>query len=278
MPKVTWILHQEVTERLARYGSSLDDAVRRSGHDVHVVSWEFGQPLPQVDVGPDQPVVLFGGHPFVRAINTDGRFQPGALGVNDRTHASKYLSNLPLEWFLNSGAIFMTWAMFKQRGMNFFAQWQVKTLFIRPDSGLKTFAGQTITMENWNDTIMTLDQLSSVMPETMILVARPKDLQGEFRFVIADGQVVTGSEYRWDGKLDIRIDYPQECFEMAQRVAQHEWQVDIAYTCDVALTDDGPKVIELNGFSCAGLYACNKDEIVKHVSAVALKEFLGEDL
>ena len=91
--------------------------------------------------------------------------------------------------------------------------------------------------------------------------------------MIADGKVIAGSEYRWDGKLDIRRDWPQECWDLADQVAKHPWQVDIAYTCDVALTNSGPKIVELNGFSCAGLYACDLNLVVKGVSDAALKDW-----
>jgi hypothetical protein len=189
------------------------------------------------------------------------------------------MSNLPLEWFLNSGAVFMTWAMFKHRAVDIFEHHNTNGLFIRPNSGFKTFAGQRVLRSELAEHINTLDQISSVMPDTMIMVNPCQDIKGEFRFVIADSKVVAGSEYRWDGKLDVRRDWPHECEELATQVAQHDWQVDTVYTCDVALLNDGKvKIVELNGFSCAGLYACDLDKVVEGVSAAALKEWNGEDL
>jgi hypothetical protein len=189
------------------------------------------------------------------------------------------MSNLPLDWFLNRDGIFMTWAMFKEyRGKQQIADHWPEGLFIRPNSGFKTFAGQRIMAKDFDDHIATLDQNSGVMADTLILVNRLTPIEGEFRFVIADKQVIAASEYRWDGKLDIRRDWPQSCWDMAQRVADHEWQVDIAYTCDVALTEEGPRVVELNGFSCAGLYACDLEKVVDGVSRAALREWAGLDL
>lgn len=126
--------------------------------------------------------------------------------------------------------------------------------------------------------IDSLDKLSAVMDETMIMVAPAQNIQGEFRFVVANGRVIAGSEYRWDGKLDIRRDWTPECEELAQRVASHPWQIDIAYTCDVALLEDSVKLVELNGFSCAGLYACDLDKVVQGVSEAAIREFNGDDI
>lgn len=173
----------------------------------------------------------------------------------------------------------MTWSMFKAyRGIEQIADHWPDGLFIRPNSGLKTFAGQRVTAADFDDHVSTLEQTSGVMPDTLILVSKLHDIQGEFRFVIADGKVVTGSEYRWDGKLDIRRDWPEECEALARQVAEHEWQVDIAYTCDVALTPDGPRIVELNGFSCAGMYACDLEKVVDAVSAAAWREYHGHDI
>jgi len=204
-------------------------------------------------------------------------YQPGALGVNERTKASCYMSNLPLDWFMNREAVFMTWKMFKARARELFYDQDTDRLFVRPDSGYKSFAGQVVNYGTLEEDIKTIDQLSGVMDETMIMIAPCHDIKGEFRFVVADGKVVAGSEYRWDGRLDIRRDWTPECEELARKVAEHDWQVDIAYTCDVALLEDSVKLVELNGFSCAGMYACDLNKVIPAVSAAAIKEFFGDD-
>lgn len=279
MTQVKWILDDSrLLERLSTYGPGLVPVLERNGFSHEICTrYDDGTFSPVAD-HPDQCVVLYGSHQFVRATNPNGRFQPGNLGVNERTRASAYMSNLPLDWFLNRDGVFMTWAMFKHRARELFYQHDTNQLFVRPDSGFKAFAGQTVKYGTIAQDLETLDKLTGVMDDTMILVNTCQNIQGEFRFVIADGRVVAGSEYRWDGKLDIRRDWPEACEELASQVAQHEWQVDIAYTCDVALLEHGVKLVELNGFSCAGLYACDLDKVVQGVSAAALREFLGEDV
>lgn len=276
MEKVTWILDQSIVDRLNYSSKSMQDVITGQGHTLILVSqptfhhYEIPEPV-------DGCAILYGSHGFVKFVNKDARFQPGALGVNDKTQATQYMSHLPLDWFLNQGGIFMTWGMFKVQAKGLFKTFETDSLFIRPNSGFKTFAGQLIKLDSLYHSIETLDQLSSVMSDTLILVSKPQDIKGEFRFVVADKKVVTGSEYRWDNKLDIRRDWPRECWDMAQQVANHTWQVDIAYTCDVALTQEGPKVVELNGFSCAGLYACDLEAVVQEVSRAAFREWSGLD-
>lgn len=278
MTPVTWILDENILDRLTYSSRSLSDVIESCGHRYVLVNVDECGNYPTSFPDVKGPHVLYGAHQFVKKINPDGRFQPGHLGVNQKTCASEYMSNLPLDWFLNRECQFMTWAMFKNRGRELFQELNTRMLFVRPNSGFKTFAGQRIDLEDLDDHISTLDQISSVMDDTLILINRGTPIQGEFRFVVADKQVIAGSEYRWDGKLDIRRDWPQECWDLAQQVAQHEWQVDIAYTCDVALTEKGPRLVELNGFSCAGLYACDLEKVVQGVSKAAAREWAGIDL
>jgi len=273
VPATIWLIDKSIYERLTYSSQTLDHYVRDQGHEVVFVDRLENGFYPPVDIPSDRCVVMYGSHGFTRHISQTYKVQPGALGINDRTQATSYMSALPLNWFLNRNANMMTWKMFKHRARELFFDHDTNQLFIRPNSGFKTFAGQVVKFGTIDHDIETLDKLSSVMDDTLILVGECQDLRGEFRFVIADGQVVAGSEYRWDGKLDIRRDWTPECEALAQQVASHEWQVDVAYTCDVALTEDCPRIVELNGFSCAGLYACDLNLVVRHVTAAAQKEF-----
>ena len=278
MARSVWILDSYILDRLTRYSRRcITDILSDQGYPYKIVERKPNGFYDPIDPISDSPVVLYGSHQFVKAINPDGRFQPGGLGVNDRTAVTAYMSNLPLDWFLNKTGMFLTWSMFKQQAVELFDAYASRTLFIRPNSGFKTFAGQVINLGTLDTDIETLDKLTGVMPETLIMINHTHEIEGEFRFVIADRKVITGSEYRWDGCLDIRIDYPESCFKLAELVAQQEWQVDIVYTCDIALTKNGPKIIELNGFSCAGLYACDLEKVVKGVSDAALKEWRGDE-
>lgn len=277
--QITWLVNRNIL----RYSAEkLPDIVRSQGMNCIEYDYKVGDESPTIPYLTDADCcVIYGSIQFVKAINPEGLLQPGALGANSRVNVNTYMSNLPFDWFMNNQGVFVTWAMFKALGqlwLTRFNNTSLSSLFIRPVSGYKSFAGQVIKQATWDEDIKTLDLLSSVMDETMIMVAPPVNIQGEFRFVIADGKVVTGSEYRWDNVLDVRIDYPDECFQLAKQVAEHDWQVDVAYVCDIALTDEGPKLIELNGFASAGLYACDINQVVEAVSRAAWREYSGENI
>lgn len=201
---------------------------------------------------------------------------PGAYGINDNTNCNLYYANLPPEWMLNSEFVMAPFGVIKQNPQRFFDLFGTDDLFIRPNSGRKSFTGYTITRENAAFELDSSTQLSAVQGDEICLLSPAKKINSEFRFVVGDGEVIDGSEYRWDNILDVRHDWLEDCHKLAKKVAEHSWRPDTCYTVDVADTPDGPRVIELNGFSCAGLYACDKELVFGRVSDIAQKEFYGE--
>lgn len=219
------------------------------------------------------PVVLYGTIGYVTKCKT--AFYPGNYGVHNNTNVLTYMTNIDNELFLNSDYIMVPFYKLKKYHKWLFDLFNTDDLFIRPNSGRKTFTGYTITRQNADFELSSSMQLTSVTDETICLVATAKRINAEYRFVVGAGDVIDGSEYRWDNKLDIRHDFSGEAFDLARKVAQLEWQVDRVYTVDVADTDDGPRIVELNGFSCAGLYACDKKLVVDKVTDIAIEDYNG---
>ena len=62
-------------------------------------------------------------------------------------------------------------------------------------------------------------------------------------------------------------------YDFAQKMADI-YQPDFAYTLDLVIDVKGNvKLLELNSFSCAGLYACDMEKIVKSVSNMVERVF-----
>lgn len=275
---VNWVVDRYMFERREAVGD-LEGAIRRSGANIHVASYV---PLAdEQDYGPSswiqQPTVLYGTIGYVRKCKRP--YIPGALGLSELIHCNHYYSHIPNHWMLNEDFIILPWSKIVSDPWHALRAISSTKMFVRPISGHKTFTGRVF--DGVNDDlhleISSNQQLSGVMPETLCLCAPAREIQSEFRFVIADNQVVTGSEYRWDGVLDIRRDWPPECEILAQKVAELPWQPDRVYTCDVALVKNNysvvPRVVELNGFSSAGLYASDLDKVVEAVNRVANSEW-----
>src|SRR5690606_18438768 len=70
-------------------------------------------------------------------------------------------------------------------------------VFVRPDSGRKTFTGQTIGYGEHHYRCNLIDQHSSVHDTTLILVSKAQQINTEFRYFIVQNQVVASSLYQW---------------------------------------------------------------------------------
>lgn len=129
-------------------------------------------------------------------------------------------------------------------------------IFVKPAVDAKKFTGTVLTKVSLAE---KLDKLANVSGDLPCIVAPARgDINSEYRFVISDGKVITGSQYQRDGRLDVRRDVMPAAVDLAYIVATMEWQAAPVYVCDVAVTDSGVAlVIELNPFSSCGLYACD---------------------
>jgi hypothetical protein len=105
---------------------------------------------------------------------------------------------------------------------------------------------------------------------SLVVVSKPKQIEREWRFVVAESRVVTGCQYSSDGKFDYQSKYDPQAFELATAVATHGYQPDPVWVLDVCKTSAGTyHLLEIGGFSFSDLYACNKADVVAAVSVVA---------
>jgi hypothetical protein len=247
----------------------LTDALEAANIDYFQSTYSNGKYEP-VPYNEDECVVLYGPIQFVRA-NTK-TFIPGAFGFKNQTYTSFYMSQLPSNLFFNHDAVFLPFGMIAEKKDQLKGLFG-KHLFIRPDSGFKTFTGFHVKIDDIDAELSSTLQISNPSPHEMCLIAKAKSILGEYRFVVCNGEVITGSQYRWDGKLDVRIDVHDEAWKFADKyVAKANWQLDSCYVVDIFLGEDGPKIGEFNSFASSGLYNCDLNRIVKEVSALAAKE------
>lgn len=272
---VNWLVDDYMLDRRHTIGD-LKQSIIDAGCNLHTANYV---PLSdKQDYGPDhwkdEPTVMYGTIGYIKRCKIP--FYPGAYGLNQNTDCNFYYPALPQDWMLNRWFVMAPFGVLKLDPERFFNVFPTNALFIRPNSGRKTFAGQVITRENAADELSSSMQITSVTDDTICLIASAREIDAEYRFVIGNKEVIDGSEYRWDRKLDIRHDWSPDAWKLADKMAKHAWQPDVCYTVDVADTPYGPKIIELNGFACAGLYACDKDIVVNRISEIALKDFKGE--
>ena len=143
-----------------------------------------------------------------------------------------------------------------------------RELFIRPNSGYKFFSARVF---NSND----LDHIRYLSaPNTTCIIAEPKKILSEYRFVCIKDYVISGSQYKLDGEFNESIEFPKEAEELAKHISSI-YQPDSVFVVDICKGEDGKYyLMEMNSFCCAGLYTqSNIPNIVKVVSGIAQEEY-----
>ncbi|RYD47535.1 MAG: DUF4343 domain-containing protein [Verrucomicrobiaceae bacterium] len=279
-PPVRWLIDGHLArERHYRGFPNLIDAARSLGYTVHESLYTPRMPDLNVPFESDQCVVAYGSHEFIKQIRgqyKDRFWQPGDYLRTANLSYSATTARFG-DLFLNDDFVILPFGEVVRRRP---AAWG-GAIFLKPDAVSKAFTGFIVTEEKFDEEVNALRQIQRIPDEMMCVVAKPKPIHGEFRYVIADRKRVTGSEYRWDNILDVRTDTLPICDAVADLVCQREWQPDRVYTVDVASTDlDGQRVgriVEFNSFSCSRLYACDTLKIIDQVSQAAWSEFCGDD-
>jgi hypothetical protein len=277
-PPVSWVVDTLLTDR--NRGNTgfptIAEAAHELGYPVYQTQYIPGSraPDPGIPFGPGC-VMTYGTHQFVRqaSVARAKTWSPGAFSRTERLSYSAYTPYIG-DLMLNDDFILLPYAEVLRRGFDAFGD----AYFLKPDAVTKAFTGFVMTREKYLTEVETLKK-QGIDPAMVCVVAKPRPIEAEFRFVVADREVVTGSQYRWADRSDVRLDVLPICVEMAQEVANRKWQADRCYTCDVALLNGRTtaRVVELNTFSSSGLYACDTRKIVEAVSASAYREYLGED-
>jgi hypothetical protein len=145
-------------------------------------------------------------------------------------------------------------------------------IFIRPNKGNKVFAGQLIERKDYAKDLKHLGY-GDVEPQELCVVSPPRNVIDEWRFVIVDQVVITGSQYTAENRVSNRRGYPQEAFDLAQKAAKC-YNPDRAWCLDICQTASGNYyVLEIGCFSCGGLYLAEMEPVVREVSRVAVEDW-----
>lgn len=260
------------------YHDDLNDVLTGLGYNVICGRYTpMAQEAVERHFNDDECVVLYGSMSFVEQHSRGRGFVPGAYYTKNRYLCSEYLPRMPLDTLANADYVMVPFAEFVRRHQQFYDMFSTNKVFIRPNSGFKTFTGLPIHMDDFDHEINGLRSgLTSVTDQTMILVASCKRISAEYRFFVVGGKVITGSRYKLNEELSIDANIDPDCLAVAEKIASNPWQVDLAYACDVGIVNGEPKVIELNAFSTSGLYAADIPALFNAVSDIAVAEWLGE--
>lgn len=258
-PQMTWVLEDDVFAE----GDCLREGAIELGH--RVVSWSdewWGQSaLPKLD----GPVVFHGSLESADRIARNRAWSPGAFCNTDNFSCSAwYPAAKP--WLLHDRWDILPASRFVAESEAVFQRLSIEeSVFVRPNSPLKPFSGRVLQYDQI--TLASLDHgFYYDDPDLMIVVAPVRHVEREWRYVVADRQVIAGSAYVADGRRSTQDDPHGPSWQFADEIARNIPSPDPVFVLDVCVTDGELKLVELNPFSGADLYACSGSTIVRQVA------------
>ena len=242
--------------------------LKAQGQKVATIKYiPFGEPMSKTPFDDETDVIFYGSLELCQLVQKERpHWTPGAIGTWDNFLCSTYYPHFD-DLLLNADNEFTTIKELNERKDYFFEKFgEDNTIFVRPNSGLKVFTGTRMYKEAWKELFKLITFYDEVNDDTKVLVSSPKNLQKEYRFVISNGKVITGSMYREDMNLDSKEFVNRVVYNWIENMlVKIKWKPDILWTLDVVDVGNKFKILEIGCFSGAGLYSCNLKKIIEEV-------------
>jgi hypothetical protein len=148
-------------------------------------------------------------------------------------------------------------------------------IFIRPDTNDKLFSGEIVAkgrFDSWLNWVWIEENLA----ESLVIVSRPETLLKEYRLIVCDNKVITGSRYMVNGTLDTDVYFPDEAARITEEACK-AWTPHPIFVMDVAETPEGFFIVECGSINCAGFYKADMRIIVKAMSEMAERCFYDKE-
>lgn len=153
-------------------------------------------------------------------------------------------------------------------------------VFIRPSDGHKTFPGQIISLDKIENEIdMILKTYGGVDIDTLVLLSPIQNITEEYRFIVVDGEVISGALYMDENnRKDLKPYYDKPVYdgkeyEFAIKMSKI-YQPDKTFTMDICKTQSGSlKLLEINSFNCASMYGNDYEKVVNAVNELAIRDY-----
>jgi len=281
---VTWIVEKHM---FPEYEEQLVAAIKKSGaicylfDDTDHLKFNFNKSIKSKFTNEDC-TIFYGSLQRGRELYTKTDFVPGIFLTIDNYECYKYYGMFG-KHLLNSSYRMLGFNDLKRWKSHFEVNYEINKFFIRPSNGYKTFPGQIINTDKFDEEVETLSKsYGGIDTEQLIVVAPYKNIVKESRFAVINGKVIDGCVYMMNGeKTEERI-IDDEALVFANIVIDKLPTdfPDPAYTLDIAYYDntdfggeEGYRVIEINSLCCAGLYHMDKELIVNAMNELVIQKF-----
>jgi hypothetical protein len=266
--KANWLLENNIFEE--DFVDEMIDEICNQNMSVTISNyyslWNAEDFLDKYDK--DDCVVCYGSLSFIKNVRNKAPWIPGFYCTLENYSCTHYYSALSDHLLADKYIMLPFGELNKQKEFLYETLGNNDCVFIRPNRGDKIFTGTVIQKENWEKDIELLE-LCNVEPYDLCVVSEPKNIENEWRLVIADSKVITGSEYSPDKKKQV----PQEVIDLGNKICTN-YNPDSVWTMDICSLKNGDlRLLEIGSFSCSGLYRCDVKIIIEEVSKIAEREW-----
>lgn len=287
--KVTWIIDSSIIDYTP--SSNLPEIIRNLGHSVILHYVDKNRPSTfNIDYMLDTifidegtgPIIAYGCQNFIKRVKSEPWY-PGTYpsqwldDMRAILDTRIYMSKIPLDLFFNSNSIFVPISFLITSSAYLFELFKANELFVKDDVAFKQFPAKIVTKDNISEYLEVYKSTQNIDASSFVLVSTKKPIDSEHRFIIVDNKIVSHSTYMLNNEIIIYNEVPQKAIDFVNEILHKINISSDVYALDIAISNDIPKILEINSFSCAGLYACNLEEIVKAVSAKASADFLKDE-
>ena len=258
----TWVQERDV---FADHHDRLAQAVSAAGGQV--MDWDDSWLQPgRMPTIADPTVIYHGCLGNAAAISQSKVWEPGAWCTVDNFRCSAWYE-LAKDWVVHRQWIQATVRDLVQNTEGMLGDTIAgQEFFVRPDSPLKPFSGRV--HDRGKVTLRALDHGFYYDDEDLaVIVASVIEVGCEWRFVVVDRTVVAGSAYQADGRTEAESLTAGYQWDFAQEIAQNLPAPDPVYVLDLCEVQGQLRLLELNPFSGADLYACDRASVVDAVHA-----------
>jgi ATP-grasp domain, R2K clade family 3 len=269
-----WLLEAGV------YGAEADpllSVIRSQGMTALVVPHQAirkdsGLDIDGTSLGDSDCVLGYGTFPFARQIQLYKRWIPGAWCDSTNLDCSCYFAYFGRFLLNQAYAILPGVEAIRQADWLFKVFGRDDAVFARPTGCHKVFTGRCISKDDFAAALSP----TRYDPTTLVVVAAPKEIDREWRLVVAKDRVIAGSQYALGGVKSIAPGCPEEVKAFAQGMLdQVRWRPDPMFMLDVCESEGRLWLVELNGFSCSWLYQCDLAAVVGEAARLVEKAWVG---
>lgn len=269
MATVTWVLESDV---FPQSDAGLRRAIRDAGHIV--VDWDdswWSDGLPP-SLG-KSATVFHGSLGNADRIATELEWCPGSY-CNTPAFCCSAWYDRARPWLLHADWRILPANVFVANAASIAADLGCSgRVFVRPDSPLKPFSGRVV--EAASVTLATLDHGFYFDDDTLPIVVAPVRTVGrEWRFVVVNGCIATGSAYDPATRSAVPDTVESNARSVAQTIAASLPPPADVYVLDLCEMEGTLRLLELNPFGGADLYACDSSIVVEFVAGAAHEAWL----